>query len=45
MNFLHDPMLTQWEYDFNTKTTMFYVEDEVTVGEQWVSTSAPNRCR
>ncbi len=36
MNFLRDPMLTQWEYAFNTKTSMFYVEDEITVGEQWV---------
>lgn len=32
-SFRSDPLLTQWEYAFNTKTTQFHLQDEFSVGE------------
>lgn len=34
--FQSDPMTTQWEYAFATKTTMLYLQDEISLGERWL---------
>ena len=32
-SFRSDPLLTQWEYAFNTKTLQYHLQDEFTVGD------------
>ncbi len=34
LNFQVNPFFTQWEYDFNTKTTLFYLQDTWQVTDQ-----------
>lgn len=33
--FQRDPMATQWEYDFNTRTVQLYVQDDIALNERW----------
>lgn len=32
-NFMKNPFFTQWEFDFNTKTVQYYVQDRISLGD------------
>ncbi|MFM5915758.1 MAG: TonB-dependent receptor [Chakrabartia godavariana] len=35
--FMTNPFFTQWEFDFNTKTIQYYVQDRITLGDATVN--------
>ena len=36
-NFMKNPFFTQWEFDFNTKTLQYYVQDKISLGDTTVN--------
>ncbi len=36
-NFMKNPFFTQWEFQFNTKTIQYYVEDKISLGDTTIN--------
>lgn len=36
-NFMKNPFFTQWEFDFNTKTLQYYVQDKISLGDTTIN--------